>query len=85
MRWYGTFGVNTLAYNRYVVIEAETREAAHAEMTRRFGRQWSLLYTESSFRAPNWQGHTHAQRFGLSELTAQEEEQLHESRDGKNP
>lgn len=72
--WYGTFGVNTSVGNRYVVIDAPTREAAHMMMDRRF-RRWSMLYSQELWAATNYAGHTQAQRFGLTELTAQEEEQ----------
>ena len=77
-RWYDTFGVSTSLGSRYVVLEAETREAAHILMDRRFHR-WSYVYSEQQWAVTNWAGHTQAQRFGLMEATAMEEEQYREN------
>lgn len=86
--WYGTFGYDSPLRNKYVVIEADTREAAYGALDRRFrrvGLRGTTIHTESTFLALNWAGHTHAQRLGLSELTALEEEQIHENRDDQDP
>jgi hypothetical protein len=77
-RWYGTFGVSTSLGSRYVVLEAETREAASMLMDRRFPR-WSNVYSQEQWDVKNWAGHTQAQRLGLTEATPMEEEQYREN------
>lgn len=79
-RFYGTFRWDSPLVDRYVVVDAPDRAAAHLDMDRRFGR-WGTIVDELTWTATNWQGHTHAQRLGLTELTALEEEQWHEDRD----
>jgi hypothetical protein len=48
-RWYVTFGQGTNLRNSYCVVEAETRDAAHAQVVAARGKSWAFLYSESDF------------------------------------
>jgi hypothetical protein len=81
-KWYATFGWGTPLVGLYVVIEAEDRVAAHLEVDRRFPRWTGSITDELAWSSTNWQGHTHAQRLGLREITAVEEDHY---RDKQSP
>lgn len=77
-RWYGTFAVDHPLWRRWVAAEAADSDEARTIWHRR-GLPVSSIFTEHAWTQTNWAGQTHAQRNGLSELTAQEEEQFHDN------
>lgn len=74
-KWYGTFPVEHPFWNRFVSCEAPDRDTAWVELQRITGMPVTTVYDEHHWTATNWAGHTHAQRQGLTELRAPEEDQ----------
>lgn len=67
-RFYFTFGYDHAHPNGYVVIEAESWDAARDQMFAHFGRAWAFQYDEATWRPERHGGLTLAEKHGLHEV-----------------
>lgn len=76
-KFYFTFGIGkSLLANRYVVIEAESYEAAREIMIESFGTKWAFQYTEKEwnyyFTGKVSAEENIAEKYGLQKLNVNE-------------
>jgi hypothetical protein len=49
-KYYFTFGCGQQHAGHYIIIEADTVEQARQQMFAKFGRKWSMCYTEQEWK-----------------------------------